>query len=343
MTIAVETELGRSGPARLPQFRGARHERQTPPRGRGRGPVVGASPAASGGATCRSRHDGRLDKCRARRQGERKVLDWHDPMVPGAKFDKPGKSPFMDMQLVPVYADEEGGATGGVKVDSRLVQNLGVRTAVAEKGTLSARSRPWVPSPSTSAPWRCATAPAPPSARRRRRCPRAWTLRRGVPSPRPPCARPGSAPGAGRPSRRRWGAPFASAYTGTSCMSMKGDLPGLSKLAARDHRVVPVEHLACGLGGGRGTCRGGRRAVPPRHVGPTRGRRRRRRRRAGPRPRPRGGVVAFMACSTAMRKASWAQDWPSSGLDGDGVPCGPRGPMRRASMTHGELRRGRPW
>jgi len=36
----------------------------------------------------------------------RKVLYWHDPMVPGQKFDKPGKSPFMDMELVPVYADE---------------------------------------------------------------------------------------------------------------------------------------------------------------------------------------------------------------------------------------------
>ena len=37
----------------------------------------------------------------------RKVLYWYDPMVPGSKFDKPGKSPFMDMQLVPKYADEE--------------------------------------------------------------------------------------------------------------------------------------------------------------------------------------------------------------------------------------------
>ena len=33
------------------------------------------------------------------RSGERKVLYWHDPMVPGQRFDKPGKSPFMDMQL----------------------------------------------------------------------------------------------------------------------------------------------------------------------------------------------------------------------------------------------------
>ena len=31
----------------------------------------------------------------------KKVLYWHDPMAPGQKFDKPGKSPFMDMALVP--------------------------------------------------------------------------------------------------------------------------------------------------------------------------------------------------------------------------------------------------
>ncbi|MEP6791045.1 MAG: efflux RND transporter periplasmic adaptor subunit, partial [Ramlibacter sp.] len=35
----------------------------------------------------------------------RKILYYHDPMVPGNKFDKPAKSPFMDMMLVPVYAD----------------------------------------------------------------------------------------------------------------------------------------------------------------------------------------------------------------------------------------------
>lgn len=56
----------------------------------------------------------------------RKVLYWHDPMVPGTKFDKPGKSPFMDMQLVPVYADATN-AEGGVKVASTLQQNLGIR------------------------------------------------------------------------------------------------------------------------------------------------------------------------------------------------------------------------
>ena len=32
----------------------------------------------------------------------RKVLYYHDPMVPGNKVDKPAKSPFKDMMLVPV-------------------------------------------------------------------------------------------------------------------------------------------------------------------------------------------------------------------------------------------------
>ncbi len=66
----------------------------------------------------------------------KKVLYWHDPMVPGQKFDKPGKSPFMDMQLVPVYADS-GGDEGSVTISSRVVQNLGVRTAEVTKGTLA--------------------------------------------------------------------------------------------------------------------------------------------------------------------------------------------------------------
>lgn len=66
----------------------------------------------------------------------KRVLYWHDPMVPGSKFDKPGKSPFMDMQLVPVYADDAPDA-GGVAIDARLQQNLGVRTAKAVAGSLS--------------------------------------------------------------------------------------------------------------------------------------------------------------------------------------------------------------
>ena len=64
----------------------------------------------------------------------RKVLYWHDPMVPGQKFDKPGKSPFMDMELVPVYADSA--PDGGVTINARQQQSFGVRTAVATEGTL---------------------------------------------------------------------------------------------------------------------------------------------------------------------------------------------------------------
>lgn len=62
----------------------------------------------------------------------RKVLYWHDPMVPTQKFDKPGKSPFMDMDLVPVYADEAG-ADSGVQVSPALRQNLGIRMATVRR------------------------------------------------------------------------------------------------------------------------------------------------------------------------------------------------------------------
>jgi len=67
--------------------------------------------------------------------GGREVLYWYDPMYPNQRFDRPGKSPFMDMQLVPKYADEAG-ETGGVRIDPALVQNLGMRTAEARRGTL---------------------------------------------------------------------------------------------------------------------------------------------------------------------------------------------------------------
>ena len=65
--------------------------------------------------------------------GERQVLYWYDPMAPGQRFDKPGKSPFMDMQLVPRYADEIQ-EQGGVSVSARQQQNLGMRTAKACPG-----------------------------------------------------------------------------------------------------------------------------------------------------------------------------------------------------------------
>ena len=66
----------------------------------------------------------------------KKVLYWHDPMVPGQKFDKPGKSPFMDMELVPVYA-EAGGDEGNVAISARMQQNLGVRTAEVTRRSMA--------------------------------------------------------------------------------------------------------------------------------------------------------------------------------------------------------------
>lgn len=68
--------------------------------------------------------------------GERKVLYWQDPMVPGPRFDKPGKSPFMDMPLVPVYAEDQGGAA--VKVSPEVQQNLGIRTAMVTRTEVAA-------------------------------------------------------------------------------------------------------------------------------------------------------------------------------------------------------------
>jgi membrane fusion protein, copper/silver efflux system len=67
---------------------------------------------------------------------------WYDPMHPSEHFDKPGKSPFMDMQLVPKCAhggttDSGGAAPGSIAVDSRVVQNLGIRLAKVEQGNFA--------------------------------------------------------------------------------------------------------------------------------------------------------------------------------------------------------------
>ena len=66
----------------------------------------------------------------------KKIIYYHDPMVPGNKFDKPAKSPFMDMMLVPVYADGDSDGSK-VTVSPRVQQNLGVRTAEVTEGVLS--------------------------------------------------------------------------------------------------------------------------------------------------------------------------------------------------------------
>ncbi|RQV13612.1 efflux RND transporter periplasmic adaptor subunit [Burkholderia cenocepacia] len=96
----------------------------------GAGYVAGARQAAGGAATggaAAMSPSGTQDS-----QAGRKVLYWHDPMVPNQHFDKPGKSPFMDMQLQPVYADE-GGAASGIRIDAGLQQNLGIRYATVRR------------------------------------------------------------------------------------------------------------------------------------------------------------------------------------------------------------------
>lgn len=65
--------------------------------------------------------------------GEQEILYWVAPMDPSYRRDKPGKSP-MGMDLIPVYADEAGGAD--VMIDPVIVQNLGVRTAPVQRDRL---------------------------------------------------------------------------------------------------------------------------------------------------------------------------------------------------------------
>lgn len=55
------------------------------------------------------------------------ILYYHDPMMPGKKFEAPGKSPFMDMMLVPAYATGRAADTGTVSISPRAQQNLGIR------------------------------------------------------------------------------------------------------------------------------------------------------------------------------------------------------------------------
>lgn len=96
--------------------------------------ITGAVVAA--GAFYAGRHSARPAEPAAAPDA-RKVLYWHDPMVPGQRFDKPGKSPFMDMQLVPVYADSDANKSG-VSISAGIQQNLGVRYATVHRVDVAA-------------------------------------------------------------------------------------------------------------------------------------------------------------------------------------------------------------
>ena len=59
--------------------------------------AVGILPAVLAGTACAKKPAGRIPGPAP----ARRVLYWYDPMKPEVHFDHPGKSPFMDMELVP--------------------------------------------------------------------------------------------------------------------------------------------------------------------------------------------------------------------------------------------------
>lgn len=74
---------------------------------------------------------------------QEKILYWYDPMHPQQHFDKPGRSPFMDMDLVPKYARDAdtsaaADAAAPLGFDTRSLQKLGLRLATVERGALAA-------------------------------------------------------------------------------------------------------------------------------------------------------------------------------------------------------------
>jgi multidrug efflux pump subunit AcrA (membrane-fusion protein) len=104
--------------------------------------ILAAAAILIAAASCRRSADGgeseKALKARSRvPTPARKVLYWTDPMAPGYKSDKPGKSPFMDMQLVPVY--EDGGTTpsgvagySAIQLPPERQQAIGVQIGKAQ-------------------------------------------------------------------------------------------------------------------------------------------------------------------------------------------------------------------
>ncbi|MDJ0759620.1 MAG: efflux RND transporter periplasmic adaptor subunit [Woeseiaceae bacterium] len=80
-------------------------------------------------------HQASVESSVAERQ---EILYWVAPMDPNFRRDEPGKSP-MGMDLVPVYAGEVDSESGVVTIDPVVVNNLGVRTATAERSSLPRR------------------------------------------------------------------------------------------------------------------------------------------------------------------------------------------------------------
>ncbi|MBV1919102.1 MAG: efflux RND transporter periplasmic adaptor subunit, partial [Pseudomonadales bacterium] len=68
---------------------------------------------------------------------ENKPLYWVAPMDANYRRDKPGQSP-MGMDLIPFYANEDAGddGPGTVRISPDVVNNLGVRTAIAKRQSM---------------------------------------------------------------------------------------------------------------------------------------------------------------------------------------------------------------
>lgn len=67
-----------------------------------------------------------------------RVTHYYDPMMPASKFEEPGKSPYMNMMLVPAYAEtarEDDSSTLGIS--ARMQQSTGIRTGQVTEGTLA--------------------------------------------------------------------------------------------------------------------------------------------------------------------------------------------------------------
>ena len=79
------------------------------------------------------------DNASKQTKSEPKILYWYDPMVPTQHFDKSGKSPFMDMPLIPKYADNGGESSDNNSVTIRegVAQNLGIRVVKVQTTTFA--------------------------------------------------------------------------------------------------------------------------------------------------------------------------------------------------------------
>jgi len=99
------------------------------------GLAIAAVAAAGGYVIARwNNHTAQLPSNQA---SAREPLYWYDPMKPDQHFDKPGKSPFMDMQLVPKYAEDGAGDIPGILIDPAVSQRLGLRTVAVRRGELA--------------------------------------------------------------------------------------------------------------------------------------------------------------------------------------------------------------